>query len=80
MVCNQNHRNWIVKKKVPLFAGCNSWTFNLANDRIDHGNSNVVLLFLDKKFKILLSGKQLLTESLSLRSWHFFVKGHPILL
>jgi hypothetical protein len=38
MVCNQNHRNWIVKIKVALFAGCNSWTFNLANDRIDHGH------------------------------------------
>jgi hypothetical protein len=48
MVCNQNHRNWIVKKKVPLFAGCNSWTFNLANGTLNGRKT--------KKYIVLCSG------------------------
>ena len=38
MVCKQNHRNLIVKK-VLLFAGCNSWTINWADDKIDDGHT-----------------------------------------
>ena len=57
MLCNQNHRNWIVKI-IPLFTGSYSWTFNLANDKIDHGHEICVLIILItivvRKSKVLL--------------------------
>jgi hypothetical protein len=57
MLCNQNHRNWIVKI-IPLFTGSYSWTFNLANDKIDNGHEICVLIILItivvRKSKVLL--------------------------